>query len=319
MTDVSELRSVRTAGDSWEITESVGSTALGVAACRAIETARAQPLIHDELARILVSAAGPAWSRMADPRMDWCDDDLSRREFESACDYQAVRTHFFDEYFAAASTAGIHQIVILASGLDARPYRLPWPAGTVVYEIDQPKVLSYKSATLQTHGVSPSADHRPVAIDLRDDWAAALVGAGFDRGQPTAWLAEGLLPYLPADAQDRLFDTVTRLSAPGSRIAVEAFTMNGTALSEERLLARRERQARMRTRLAMDVDVETLFYTEPDRADATRSLTEQGWQVQSVSSGEEMTRLGRPVPGDLAEESVSSDLITAELPSGVAT
>ncbi|MET0700001.1 MAG: class I SAM-dependent methyltransferase [Mycobacterium sp.] len=319
MTDVSELRSVRTAGDSWEITESVGSTALGVAACRAIETARAHPLIRDELAQLLVSAAGPAWSRMADPQMDWCDDDFSRREFESACDYQAVRTHFFDEYFTAASSAGIQQIVILASGLDARPYRLQWPAGTVVFEIDQPKVLSYKAATLQTHGITPSADHRPVGIDLRDDWAAALVGAGFDRSHRTAWLAEGLLPYLPADAQDRLFDTVTQLSAPGSRIAVEAFTMNGTTLSQERLLARRERQARMRTRLAMDVDVETLFYTEPDRADANRSLAEHGWQVQSVSSGEEMARLGRPVPSDLAEESVSSELITAELPSGLAT
>jgi methyltransferase (TIGR00027 family) len=313
MTDVSEVRSVRTAGDSWDITESVGSTALGVAACRAIETARDQPLIRDELAQLLVSAAGPGWSQMTDPGMDWCDDDYSRREFESACDYQAVRTHFFDAHFAAASQAGIHQIVILASGLDSRAYRLTWPAGTVVYEIDQPKVLSYKAATLQTHGVSPSTDHRPVAIDLRDDWASALVGAGFDRDRPTAWLAEGLLPYLPADAQDRLFDVVTQLSAPGSRIAVEAFTMNGTALSEDRLLARRERQARMRTRLAMDVDVETLFYTEPDRADATRLLAEHGWRVESVSSGEEMARLGRPVPDDLAAESVSSDLITAQL------
>lgn len=318
MTDVSDVRSVRTAGDSWEITESVGSTALGVAACRAVETARPQPLIRDELAQLLVSAAGPGWARMADPLMDWCDDPLSRREFESACDYQAVRTHFFDEHFAGASRAGIHQVVILASGLDARAYRLTWPTGTVVYEIDQPKVLSYKAATLQTHGVSPSADHRPVAIDLRDDWAAALVGAGFDRDQPTAWLAEGLLPYLPADAQDRLFDVVTDLSAPGSCIAVEAFTLNGTALSEQRLLARRERQARVRSRFAMDVDVETLMYTEPERADAAQSLAGHGWHVRSVTSGEEMARLGRPVPSDLAEESVSSELITAHLPSPTA-
>jgi methyltransferase (TIGR00027 family) len=209
MTDVSGVRSVRTAGGSWDVTESVGSTAPSVAACRAIETARAEPLIRDEYAQLLVSAAGPAWSRLADPRMDWCDDELSRREFESACDYQAVRTYLFDDYFASASSAGIRQVVILASGLDARAYRIDWPAGTVVYEIDQPKVLKYQTATPQSHGVA----HRSVAVDLRDDWAAALADGGFDRRRPTAWLAEGLLPYLPADAQDRLFDLVTHLSA----------------------------------------------------------------------------------------------------------
>jgi methyltransferase (TIGR00027 family) len=315
MTDVSDVRSVRTAGDSWDITESVGSTALSVAACRAIETARAEPLIRDEYAQLLVSAAGPAWSRLADPRMDWCDDELTRREFESACDYQAVRTHLFDAYFASASSAGIRQVVILASGLDARAYRIDWPAGTVVYEIDQPKVLKYKLATLQRQGVAPRAAHRPVAVDLRDDWTAALVDGGFDRRRPTAWLAEGLLPYLPADAQDRLFDLVTDFSAPDSRIAVEAFTFDGIGLSEQRRLARRERQARMRLRLDIDVDVETLMYTEEHRADATRSLTTHGWRVQSVTSGDEMARLGRPVPADLAQESVRSDFISAQLPS----
>jgi methyltransferase (TIGR00027 family) len=315
MTDVSDVRSVRTAGDSWDITESVGSTALSVAACRAVEAARAEPLIRDEHAQLLVSSAGPAWSRLADPRMDWCDEELTRREFESACDYQAVRTHLFDDHFASAAAAGIRQVVILASGLDARAYRIDWPAGTFVYEIDQPKVLEYKLATLGGRGVTPRAAHRPVAVDLRDDWTAALVEAGFDRRRPTAWLAEGLLPYLPADAQDRLFDLVTEFSAPGSRIAVEAFTMKGTGLSEERLLARRERQARMRLRLGMDVDVETLMYTEENRGDAAGSLTAHGWRVQSVTSGDEMARLGRPVPADLAPESVSSDFISAQLPA----
>lgn len=312
MTEATEVRSIRTAADSWDITESVGATALSVAACRAVETRRVAPLVRDEFADLLVSAAGPDWARMADGRLDWChDDDRSRREFESAVDYQAVRTLFFDEHFAGAMRAGIRQAVILASGLDARPYRLEWPADTVMYEIDQPKVLEYKAATLARHAVTPRVSHRAVAVDLRDDWAAALVAAGFEPTAPTAWLAEGLLPYLPGDAQDKLFDTVTALSAPGSRIAVEAFRLGGGATAQRRA-QRRARQARVRERMGTGgIDVETLVYTEPGRRPADRSLADHGWQVRSVDSREEMARWGRPVPDDLAEESVSADLIQA--------
>jgi methyltransferase (TIGR00027 family) len=319
MTDVSEVRSTRTAGDSWDITESVGTTALGVAACRAIETGRAAPLIRDEFAHLLVAAAGPHWARMADGQMDWhaLDDaaeaERSRREFDSAVDYQAVRTHFFDDFFDAAADAGITQVVILASGLDSRPYRLGWPAGTVIYEIDQPMVLQYKATTLGEHGVAPRAVHVPVPIDLRDDWAHALTSAGFDSGRPTAWLAEGLLPYLPADAQDRLFDIVTDLSAPGSAIAVEAFVLDG-GMTEQQRDARRQRQARVRERMGTsDVDVETLVYAEPDRAPVGDSLDRRGWRVETVRSADEMARLGRPVPADLVAESVSSELISGRL------
>ena len=142
--------------------------------------------------------------------------------------------------------AGIRQVVILAAGLDSRAYRLDWPAGTTVFEIDQPKVLEYKTSTLDAHGADPRAHRIPVAVDLRDDWPAALTDAGFDSAQPTAWLAEGLLPYLPPDAQDRLFELVTTHSAPGSQIAVEAFSMDLSAQGDQDRIARRERTARMR-------------------------------------------------------------------------
>src|ERR1700733_8362213 len=141
--------SVRTAGDSWTITELVGATALGVAAGRAVETAGANPLIRDQFARILVSSAGPAWAQLVDPELDWLDgDEQGQRAHRLGIDYQAVRTHFFDEYFAEAvgsAGSGIRQVVILAAGLDSRAYRLDWPAGTAVYEIDQPQVLEYKT------------------------------------------------------------------------------------------------------------------------------------------------------------------------------
>ncbi len=149
MTELGEVRSIRTEGDSWDIASSVGSTALMVAAARAVETASPNPLIHDEFADILVSSAGPAWRRLASPDMEWLGDDgHGRRAHRLACNYQAVRTHFFDEYFSAAVDNGIRQVVILAAGLDSRAYRLAWPAGTTVYEIDQPKVLAYKASTL---------------------------------------------------------------------------------------------------------------------------------------------------------------------------
>ncbi len=310
MTDLDDSSSLapslRTEGDSWTITELVGATALGVAASRAVETAGADPLIRDEFARILVSSAGPAWTRLADPELAWLDGDQhGRRVHRLGVDYQAVRTHFFDEYFGNAVSDGIRQVVILAAGLDSRAYRLSWPADTTVYEIDQPKVLEYKTGILESHGAVPSATRRPVPVDLRDDWPAALLAAGFDRTQPTAWLAEGLLPYLPSDAQDRLFEMFTALSAPGSQVAVEAFGMNSNGNTQ--------RWRRMRERLGLDVNVEALTYHEPDRSDAAQWLADHGWQVHSVNNREEMARLGRSVPEDLADDAVRSTLLRARL------
>jgi methyltransferase (TIGR00027 family) len=313
MTDLSEVGSVRTEGDSWDITESVGATALSVAAARAVATATADPLIRDEFAYLLVSSAGQPWARLASPDLEWIgDDEHGRRSHLLACEYQAVRTHFFDTYFADAVATGIRQVVILAAGLDSRAYRLDWPAGTTVYEIDQPQVVEYKTTTLESAGAAPKATRRTVPIDLREDWPAALAGAGFDRTQPTAWLAEGLLPYLPAEAQDRLFEMLTELSAPGSQVAVEAFNL-GTGDPERRRAARRVRFERMRERLGLHINVETLTYQESDRADAAEWLTAHGWLVSAVSNADEMARLGRPIPADLAEEAFTTRLLRAEL------
>ena len=273
-TPVDPIPSVRTPGDSWEITESVGATALGVAAARAAETAQPDPLIRDPFAYLLVCAAGPGWAELAGGSSLWYGDDEHGQTIDQMSrSYQAVRTHFFDEFFGVASRAGIRQVVILAAGLDSRAYRLYWPSGTAVFEIDQPNVLAYKAATLDAHGAVPNATRHAVAVDLRANWPAALVDAGFQPRQPTAWLAEGLLPYLPADAQDRLFEMVTALSAPGSRIAVEAFAPH-TSQSDEQRAAWRERTARLRQQMGLGDDLEALIYQmiyqEPERADAAQ-------------------------------------------------
>src|SRR5271170_5016567 len=194
----------RTDNDSWDITESVGATALGVAAGRAAETLSEDPLIRDPYARLFLEAAGdglwslylsddlPAELAEVDPRF--------KERMQAMMGYTASRTLFFDEFFMTAAADRVQQAVILAAGLDARAWRLDWPAGCVVYEVDQPKVLAFKTSTLESHAVSPVASHISVGIDLRLDWPTALAQAGFDASVPTAWSAEGLLPYLTAEA-----------------------------------------------------------------------------------------------------------------------
>lgn len=285
----------RSNDDTWDIATSVGMTAVMVAAARARETDSPEPLIRDPFARILVEGAeAGGWQKFLDPGMQ---DRIANADPEAAAifsnmlSYQAVRTHFFDTFFADAVAAGIRQVVILASGLDSRAYRLSWPQGTVVYEIDQPMVLEYKAAMLGKHGVVPTAERREVAIDLRQDWPAALQSAGFDPARPTAWLAEGLLMYLPAEAQDRLFEQISELSAPGSRISAEAVRHH----DEERRTQMRERWEKMADDLEIErtVDIADLTYNDPDRADLTDWLNNHGWTASGTGSIDEMRRFDR--------------------------
>jgi len=308
------MSSLRTDDDSWDIATSVGATAVMVAAARAAETDKDNPLIRDPYAKVLVAGAGTGvWEFMLDnefvAKVADSDPEVAA-VVEHMGSYQAVRTHFFDEFFTAAAGAGIRQIVILASGLDSRAYRLPWPAGTTVYELDQPKVLEYKAATLNQHGATPKAPRREVPIDLRFDWPKALREAGFDPSMPTAWLAEGLLMYLPADAQDRLFEQVTELSAAGSRISAETVGIHA-ADRRERM---RERFERIAAQFGIDdtLDVGELTYEDPDRADVAVWLDEHGWQSTAVTSQDEMRRLGRAV--ELADTDGDSfaTFVTAE-------
>ncbi|OBH12192.1 class I SAM-dependent methyltransferase [Mycobacterium sp. E1747] len=311
------MSSLRTHDDTWDIKTSVGSTAVMVAAARAIETEQPDPLIRDPYARLLVDNAGAAvlWEAMLDAevvaKIEAIDEEAAAR-IKHMRGYQAVRTHFFDSYFADAVAAGIRQVVILASGLDSRAYRLDWPAGTVVYEIDQPQVLEYKSATLADSGATPSAERREVAIDLRDDWPAALRAAGFDPAKPTAWLAEGLLMYLPAEAQDKLFTQIGELSRAGSRVSAETAPMH----AEERRQKMRERLKKVAAELGLEetVDVAELMYRDEHRADLAEWLNEHGWRATAQNSIDEMQRLNRRVQSvELDDDKDSfSDFVVAE-------
>lgn len=241
-------------------------------------------------------------------RMAGADPEVAA-VLEHMGNYQAVRTHFFDAYFDDAAAAGIRQVVILASGLDSRAYRLDWPAGTTVFEIDQPKVLEYKDQTLKAHGASPVATLHQLPIDLRNDWPKALQDAGFDDSQPTAWLAEGLLMYLPAEAQDRLFENITALSALGSRISVETVGEHAA----ERRQRMRDRFDKLAGQFGMGqvMNVQDLMYEDPDRADVAEWLDSHGWSSTSVTSQDEMRRLNRWVPVDNADDKAFSTFVTA--------
>jgi methyltransferase (TIGR00027 family) len=259
-------------GDSWDLASSVGATATAVAARRAMASRGPDPLIEDPFAESLVNAVGvDAFIRMMNGEIEVADDDPAftpRRLSEG----MAVRTRFFDSFFLAAAEAGIRQAVILASGLDTRAYRLPWPAGTVLYEIDQPRVIEFKTRTLADLGATPTADRHAVGIDLRDDWPAALRDSGFDTAHPTAWIAEGLLGYLPPDAQDRLFDNVTALSASGSRLGT-GYVPN----MRDRIEKRGHEISERWRRLGLNLNWADLVYPG-ERNDVVAYLTDRGWQ-----------------------------------------
>jgi len=262
-----------------------------VAVARALASREPNPLIDDPFAAPLVRAVGiDFFNRLLDGRLEPAVAQEAQAAAGPMTDVMAVRTRFFDDFFLAAAGAGIRQAVILASGLDSRAYRLAWPDGSVVYEVDQPEVIGFKSRTLAELGARPTSQRRTVAIDLRDDWPAALRRSGFDETKPTAWSAEGLLVYLPPDAQDRLFDNITALSAPGSRLATEYHPDGAAALSDSnQSLGQRFAEQ------GLDLDFANLVYAG-ERRPAGDYLTELGWQVNSRSRLEVFAGYGRAFP-----------------------
>ncbi|GAB3022341.1 SAM-dependent methyltransferase [Mycobacterium bourgelatii] len=283
----------RTDNDTWDLATSVGATATMVAAARAIATNAPNPVINDQFAEPLVRAVGvdffTRWVS-GDLLAKDVDDDESSWKLEHMPDAMAARTRFFDAFFQDAAEAGIRQAVILASGLDSRAYRLAWPAGMKVFEIDQPEVIAFKAATLQGLGAAPTADLRTVAIDLRQDWPTALVEAGLDRQQPTAWIAEGLLGYLPPEAQDRLMDNITALSADGSRLAVEAIPNKPERDTEKAREMMRRSTAKWREH-GFELDWDELGF-EGERNDYAAYVENLGWRSVGTPMSQLLAEFG---------------------------
>jgi methyltransferase (TIGR00027 family) len=252
---------MRSDGDRWGIGESVGVTALGVAASRAAETRRPDGLVRDPYAEEFVLAAG---SQVQLPFGGAFDDATG-----GSSTYIGVRSRFFDQ-FCAESASDIGQTVILASGLDTRALRLAWPSGSTVFEIDQAAVLAFKDRVLAGRD-GDGARRVLVPVDLREDWAEALLAAGFEPARPSRWLVEGLLPYLPARAETELFDRIDTLSHAGSRIAVEQVDAALLVERSEELSA------------LLGIDIAELMYLD-HREDPAGRLRRQGWAVSWTSA-----------------------------------
>ncbi|MCW2686350.1 MAG: O-methyltransferase [Mycobacterium sp.] len=290
---------MRTDGDSWDITTSVGSTALFVAAARALEAQKPEPLAVDPYGEVFCRAVGGQWADVLDGNAP--DDRLNTEFGKYFINFQGARTRYFDNYFGLAAEAGIRQVVLLAAGLDSRAYRLRWPDRTVIFEVDQPQVLDFKREVLAERGDNPTAERLEIAVDLREDWPQALRDSGFDRTRPSAWIAEGLLIYLPAPARNRLFAGIDSLAASGSRFAVEESTPMDQAAFE----AAREEERTAGT----DDAWFSLVYNEQHHP-AEQWFTDRGWSAAVTPLADYLRELGRPVPQAESEAGPMVDSIS---------
>jgi methyltransferase (TIGR00027 family) len=294
---------MRSDDDEWDIVSSVGYTALLVAGWRALHAVSAQPLARDEYAKLFITASEDPYltGLLADPGTSEGATTFPR--------LYGVQTRFFDEFFSSAADSGIRQAVIVAAGLDSRAYRLNWPSGTTVFEVDQPKVLEFKERVLAEHAAEPAAQRKHVAADLRDDWSIPLRAAGFDPQTPTAWSVEGILPYLTGDAQDILFTRIGDLSAPGSRLGIGAL---GSCLDQNRLAALEE--AHPGLSLSGDVNFSDLTYDDAAKTKPAQWLAEHGWAVDPVRTNPELQADYGQTPPEVdlqVDQIMHSEYITA--------
>jgi methyltransferase (TIGR00027 family) len=281
---------VRTENDNWDITTSVGATALFVATARALEAQKPDPLAVDPFAEVFCRAVGGNAADVLDGKAP--EHQLKTPDWgEHFVNFQGARTRYFDDYFRRAADAGVRQVVILAAGLDSRAYRLPWPDETTIFELDRPQVLDFKREVLAEQEAKPNAERREVAIDLREDWPQALRDRGFDSAKPSAWIAEGLLLYLPADAQEQLFTGIDALATPASHIAVE----DGAPMPSDDFAAAVEQERAAAAEGEQRVFFQ-LVYNER-HAPADQWFGEHGWTAVATPLADYLREVGRPVPG----------------------
>jgi methyltransferase (TIGR00027 family) len=275
--------------------EGVGVTAVAVAAARALEFDRPDPLVEDPWAATLVRESGVAvpfperWPANLD------DVPMVEHSMLLGAMYIGLRTRFIDDELRAGA---LRQVGILGSGLDTRSWRLAWPDGTRVFELDSPGVVEFLDRTMDSAGATPAADRTPVAADVTAPWAAKIVRSGFRPDQPTHWVLEGLLPYLSAHDQSALLADIVDLSAPGSRAVIErAPALTDTPETRERL-----ETFALATGIPFD---ELLARTDPP--DPAEVLGAAGWTVAEVSVVDLERRYSRPLRIERDESATASE------------
>ncbi|MFE9369672.1 class I SAM-dependent methyltransferase [Streptomyces sp. NPDC006711] len=268
----------------------VWATAVGVAKVRALETERENALFRDPLAQAFATAGGLAPSAPPLP-----GDEAARRRRMGLAFSIVIRTKFLDDLLREASASGVRQIVLLGAGMDSRAFRMAWPDGTRLFEVDTSAPLDFKESVLSQERAVARCERITVAVDLRDDWPSALVAAGHDPTAPTAWIAEGLLIYLPEDAVELLLSRIGAQSAPGSCMGL---TLGSRGVIE---------------RFGADAapgSAATMWVSEmPD--DPVGWLAGHGWEAHPHTLRERAAAYGRPISTPPQGEEQPGGLISA--------
>jgi methyltransferase (TIGR00027 family) len=284
--------------------QGVGMTAVGVAYLRALETARPDRLFADPLAGEFVKASGWAPPDGTENHLADVSDEI-RSFWGTIAQSAIVRTRFLDDFMASASDAGLRRFVILGAGLDARAFRLMWPSGVRLFELDTPEMISFKERVLTSTGAEAACERIVVQSDLRADWLSDLTAAGFESATPTAWIAEGLLIYLTADENERLLVKISEASPPESRLAL---TLGGRG-SLDVPSGAGDAAVEGGAPLGSYASVNAMWRSEaPD--DPAAWLAQHGWNAHVFSARERAAAYGRPLP-ESAPESATRSLVSA--------
>ncbi|WP_327232362.1 class I SAM-dependent methyltransferase [Streptomyces murinus] len=266
------------------------ATAVGVAKVRALETERENALFRDPLAQAFAAAGGLGPSSPTPP-----GDEAARRRRLGVMFSIVIRTKFLDDLLRQASASGIRQVVLLGAGMDSRAFRMDWPTGTRLFEVDTAEPLDFKAAVLRQERAVARCERITVPVDLREDWPGALAAAGHDPAVPTVWIAEGLLIYLPEDAVELLLARISAQSAAGSRM--------GLTLGSRGVIERFGADAAPGSAASMWVS------EMPD--DPVGWLAGYGWEADSHTLRERAAAYGRPIGTPPQREERPGGLISA--------
>jgi methyltransferase (TIGR00027 family) len=193
-------------------------TAEYMALFRALESARLpqRRLFEDRSAACFLRPGLRAVVRAARlPPLAWAACAYIDRRWPGPRPSGVVRTRVIDDFVVSAISGGCTQALLLGAGYDTRAGRLGVLASASVFEVDHPTTQRHKREAL---GATPR-NVRYVPADLeRDSLAAALPEAGFDRGQRTCVVWEGVFSYLTPEAIDLTLSVLVELCPPASRI-----------------------------------------------------------------------------------------------------
>lgn len=243
----------------------LASTARWTASVRALESARPDRLFDDPWASALAGEEGRRW--------------LAQRSPDSILPI-ILRTRYFDDFLQRITHENaLRQVVLLAAGLDMRAFRLSWPAGTCLFELDQLEVLNAKESLLQSVSASAACDRRVIPVDLTGPWQEQLVQSGFNPGRSSGWLLEGFLFYLPSESIIRLLDELNPLAASGSWLGFDV--INSAMLTSPLTRQWVEMQANSGAPWIGVLDDPHAF------------LAERGWQATLTQAGQPDANHGR--------------------------